>query len=346
MVSEMSSGRYKDLLRDMPSILDAIGHDHFYETLAAKVSGFVGTQRYLVIRYASYSKPKFFVNKAMTDEAIVSYLEEYYRIDPLLRMAREGAPDTVVTFDALRRNAQDTLFYDEMYRTALIRDELVFLLATIGGVSIALCVDRDDRNFSEEEVARARVIFPTLDRLHQLHLIENLKTRKGYLLDQPDVAVMILDSNKNVLFRNEAWQTAVRSENELEFSSMIDRTKNGSLLLPDDRMLHWEHLQDANGIAPNGISVVVEEVSPGYIDFATADWKDRFAVQHALTQREIDIVSHLMSGEPTTRIAQALGISTGTVRNHKHRLYLKLDITTERELFCMLFDELALNMGP
>ena len=145
MVPDVSSGRYKDFLEGMPAILDAIGHDDFYRTLSAKVSCFVGSRRYLVIRYAKYSKPKFFVNEAMTDEAISSYLEEYYRIDPLLRMAREGVADTVVTFDALRRNAQDTLFYDEMFRTAGIRDELVFLLATIGGVSIALCVDRDDR---------------------------------------------------------------------------------------------------------------------------------------------------------------------------------------------------------
>jgi DNA-binding NarL/FixJ family response regulator len=35
-----------------------------------------------------------------------------------------------------------------------------------------------------------------------------------------------------------------------------------------------------------------------------------------------------------------MGLSVGTIRNHKHRLYYKLDITTERELFCMFFEQI------
>jgi len=52
-----------------------------------------------------------------------------------------------------------------------------------------------------------------------------------------------------------------------------------------------------------------------------------------------------LAGQQTNRerfvIASRLGVSAGTVRNHRHRLYYKLDITTERELFNMFISHLT-----
>ena len=345
MGSEVSSGRIKEFLAGMPSILDAIGQDDFYVRTSSEVARFVGSNRYLVIRYAKYSKPNFFVNFAMTDDAISSYMSEYYRIDPLLRMARQGATEEVVTFDELRKKAQDTLFYDEMYRTAQIRDELVFLLAAIGGATIAICIDRDDRNFTLGEMQQARSIFPILKRLHSLHLHQSLRAPGGDRFNQVDVAMMILDVNNNVLFRSDTWLRAATLQNEDEFFSLISGAEQGALRLQKNRVLHWERLREFNGIAPQGTIVFLEEVSPGYINLSDTDWKSSFTSVHRLTPREIDIISLMMNGEPTLRIAQELGISSGTVRNHRHRLYMKLDITTERELFSMLFNELTRNLS-
>jgi DNA-binding CsgD family transcriptional regulator len=52
-----------------------------------------------------------------------------------------------------------------------------------------------------------------------------------------------------------------------------------------------------------------------------------------LTPRERDIVSLILQGHPTVSIARRLGLARGTVKNHRRRLYRKLDITSERELF-------------
>lgn len=52
-----------------------------------------------------------------------------------------------------------------------------------------------------------------------------------------------------------------------------------------------------------------------------------------LTPRERDIVGLILLGYPTARIATRLKLSVNTIKNHKKRMYHKLDITTERELF-------------
>jgi DNA-binding CsgD family transcriptional regulator len=57
----------------------------------------------------------------------------------------------------------------------------------------------------------------------------------------------------------------------------------------------------------------------------------------ALSPRERELVRLILSGYPTATIARRLGITAGTVKNHRRRIYDKLDITTERELFVEFF---------
>ena len=56
-----------------------------------------------------------------------------------------------------------------------------------------------------------------------------------------------------------------------------------------------------------------------------------------LSQRERQLVQLVLAGHPTANIAARLGIAVGTVKNHRRRIYEKLDITTERELFLQFF---------
>ena len=52
-----------------------------------------------------------------------------------------------------------------------------------------------------------------------------------------------------------------------------------------------------------------------------------------LSGRERELVKLILAGHPTAGIARKLGITAGTVKNHRLHIYKKLDITTERELF-------------
>lgn len=56
-----------------------------------------------------------------------------------------------------------------------------------------------------------------------------------------------------------------------------------------------------------------------------------------LSARERELVQLVLAGHPTATIAHKLGITVGTAKNHRRRIYDKLDITTERELFLQYF---------
>jgi len=60
-----------------------------------------------------------------------------------------------------------------------------------------------------------------------------------------------------------------------------------------------------------------------------------------LTPRERDIVHLILGGFSNDAIARRIAIGVGTVRNHRKRIYAKLDITTERELFSLFLGHLA-----
>ncbi len=72
-------------------------------------------------------------------------------------------------------------------------------------------------------------------------------------------------------------------------------------------------------------------------------------LRRELTPRERDIVHLVLIGYPNVKIAERLKLSVNTVKNHKKRMYLKLDITTERELFLAFVNFLitgSVGKGP
>jgi hypothetical protein len=54
----------------------------------------------------------------------------------------------------------------------------------------------------------------------------------------------------------------------------------------------------------------------------------------------------VLQGYPNARIAKKLRLTEGTVRNYRLRLYYKLDITTERELFFQFIAHLLGREDP
>ena len=96
------------------------------------------------------------------------------------------------------------------------------------------------------------------------------------------------------------------------------------LYAPDESDASGVSPTDAVSDTPLNFSVAVEEFLP-----------------NALTPREREIVKLVLAGYPNSSIANQLGIGEGTTWNHKKRIYGKLDITAERELFSLFIGFLA-----
>jgi DNA-binding CsgD family transcriptional regulator len=60
-----------------------------------------------------------------------------------------------------------------------------------------------------------------------------------------------------------------------------------------------------------------------------------------LTEREGEIAGLLLKGHSAKSIARSLRISPGTVRNHMKRIYAKLGVSSQTELFAAFLDALA-----
>ena len=56
-----------------------------------------------------------------------------------------------------------------------------------------------------------------------------------------------------------------------------------------------------------------------------------------LTERERDVVHLLLQGNSAKAIARALSISPDTARNHLKRIYPKLEVSSQAELFALFF---------
>lgn len=323
----------------------AAGREGFYERLVELPARLVGCDRWLVVRYARYAVPEIVVNTAMSADAVRFYRERLFRLDPLLRMARAGPPAGVVALSRLRSEDADNAYFDEIFRSAMIFDELAMLMPAPGGVCVALCLDRSTRRFTDREINRIETVYPALEGLHHAHVDRVLSPgfggAPGIYGHHGQQAVMILDRDNREVCSNRAWDDA-EAHYPMPLAERVHKNRDaGVVSLDNDTVLHWERLTDGFAVAPRGKICIIEARGSGYVGTGFKATLQRFAERHGLTPREQDIVELVLRGYPNALIARELDISPGTVRNHRYRLYFKLDITTEREFFTLFLDEIT-----
>jgi len=193
--------------------------------------------------------------------------------------------------------------------------------------------------------AQEIVEYPALNGLHHAHVDRVLSPGfgdvSGIYGQLGQQAVMILDRDNREVCSNRAWDQA-EAHYPMPLAERVHKNRDaGVVSLDHDTVLHWERLTDDFAVAPQGKICIVEERGSGYVGAGFKEVLQQFAKRHCLTRRERDIVELALRGYPNTLIAKELDISPGTVRNHRYRLYLKLDITTEREFFSLFLDEIT-----
>ncbi len=331
------------LIEELAKVAASIGSREFYAVALAALGRLLGCERQLAMRYAQFAKPQFLVNHSLTAQAEALYMQKLYRIDPLLRLVRTQVRERVLTTIDMHREENGAIYFEDLYHSAQIYDELVVLLPAAGGVWVALCLDVNDRAFRQDEVAFVRLVYPLIDSLHQRHISSCLSGHRGGYLNDSQLAVMVLDSEGKACFRNGIWSGKVSAAEEDVIRTVSASSGAGVHSLNDKDVVHWETLEAGNALAPGGRIFVVEGRSPGYLGIDTLF--SQLAADYELTPRECEIIGLSLRGLSTAAMAKHLAIGAGTVRNHKHRLYGKLDVTSEREIASLIFGKIFSKAG-
>jgi DNA-binding CsgD family transcriptional regulator len=117
-----------------------------------------------------------------------------------------------------------------------------------------------------------------------------------------------------------------RGEDEVSASSLLIET-----------VLPLKLLENVPGLRVVPESGFVPRVAPTSAVRATATAMALGAEQfRQLTQREVEVVEGLTGGLPINELAQQLGISPNTVRNHLKSIFRKLNVRSQTELLSRL----------
>lgn len=324
--------------------VDALGTASFYREISAFAARSLACRKRIVMRYSAFDIPAFLYNNAMSDDAVKFYLRGLFRIDPLRKMSRESRVPRVVNLRSMTSAPKvERDYLEQIFKIAFIYDELAFLLPTVGGLTIAICCERVKGMFTEEDKQHANALFPLVVSLNQLHLQSFFSNRMGTLQHNTDDfagAILILDSKGDPVFSSDAWQQSNLTDSQTAFRALQERSAGAPFLdLGKDALVHWEELDASVPLAPGGVILSAERKSGEAISISWEQAITRFCEKYAITPRETDIFSLALLGFPNSGIASQLDISVGTVKNHRWRLYTKLDITTERELFFLFLSE-------
>ena len=329
-------------LAALGEVAGAIGSDVFAARLMRLFGRLIRHDMAMVVRYARFSAPDFLVCEGLPDRQIETYRAGLYRFDPFYGYWRKRERGGVVALRDVGPLALVRRGYRAFQRQANICDELGMFLPGVGRVGIALFLERSKGWFSAAEKERARRVYPALAGLYRAHVGRIFAALgAGNAGSSPHVtrATLLVDRDGARVFANGEWRTAEAEPAVGRAIAEIAGEKSGQVRLPDNRMLHVAPLEPDFPLAPAGRIYVIERIG-----LAPAPLSPRAVIAKfgaGLTPREREIVVLVLEGHPSATIAKRLGIGRGTVKNHRRRLYDKLDITTERELFLRYLEWLA-----
>jgi len=320
-------------------VISAVGTGDFYDRVLLLLDERIQCERRLVMKYSRFSIPEILLNFSLDSFAVDAYMSGLYRLDPLLRLIANDTIRPVVTFQEIRLVDHENAFYDEIFRAGLIYDELAISLPTVGGAYVALCFDRNSTAFGSHETNWARLLYPMLRKTHDLHVHTAMINGLNSLFGRDKVGILTITDDDKIAYRNDSWARLSKDVADEEIIAMTLACQERSPIEIGTRVGHWEYLQP-RGALTTYRAIFLEERSAGYIDQDIKVALSDFNTVFQLSPRETQILEKMMRGYPTGYISSKLGISAGTVKNYKRRMYEKLDVKSEREIFSLFLNHL------
>jgi len=299
----------------LPRAIDAVGTADFYTTMLTLIGNEAAHSLLSLARYTRHAPPDQ-ISLAPDDfdpDAMRRYYGGLYVMDPFYRFWYDrGSPGVVTLQGVAPAGMWQSPYATEFLRDIHIRDEVCVFLPPLAGSSVALLMDRAHADFTPDERGRVAALYPLLASLHALHIRVLLATASNVkpAIKAGDVPVRLVDGHGYELYKAPTW--------------------------PEDPVIKPE----SKSRVPLGYDFVL--APGGAIEYIDVSGEHARAITPpgligGLTPRERDIVRLTLEGHPTISIARKLKLAVGTVKNHRTRIFKKLDITTERELFLSVY---------
>ena len=337
---------YRMTLAAVAELIPAVGTEGFMARLLDAVGVVADHDMRMIAHYSSLSPPRCLLQSGYGGDVMDLWESGYFAFDPLYALCRQGNLPPVAVFSEVEINQLNISRGWRRYLNRVrIADEMALVLPGLGLGRIAVVLDRADCNFGPAEVAIAKAAQPAFASVFRSHLERTLTHFAGDGgSDGADRAIMVHDRNGRHVFSTPAWEAAADAAG---VKAALARHARHSPFLDDlggGWSLHGEHLRDDADMAPGGWLFVLEQHVPGPSPRGFDEAVEAFA-QPGLTGRERQIVEMILAGYATIDIARDLDIGVGTVKNHRKRLYGKLGISSERELFSLFINHVLSDSG-
>jgi len=236
-------------------------------------------------------------------------------------------------------------FYNDFFKAGGIYHDLVALIEAPPSARGAVCLHRapGHKPFSAEDAAVLDMVAPFV----KTHLEKMVSTSVlSASQTSEDAGVIVCDAQGRVLYCN---QTA------RELCAMLGWEDGAARLLVEPSYL-GRGLDDVSTLpADNRVAVTVSDIvlgqgEPGRLitlrprQSWPRSWAERVKERFGLSEREMQVVQRVMSGESNREIAQALFISECTVKKHLQSIASKVGVRTRTAIACAVRQAAGLSL--
>lgn len=328
--------------RTLATVIERVGTDQFHENVMLFLTSQVPVDIEWIVHYSPLSIPKLIHSRKLEhakhhiDLNMVNklYYDGYYRLDPWYRYWRNDGRVGVLTPNTLGpigESKED--FYSVLKPFLGDMDVIAIFFPCLGRSAITVFLEREE-TFSVKEIDYIKDTFPELLALQNLHEQIMLGTIRSTHIGHDNANIyMLIEKSSRCLYESKGWKNIANKDTEFtKIATALAKGPTPRSINTKYGVLHFERIP-YSFLSDKEARLLILERSPNA--------KSAIGINNALnnfhtdelTPRERQIIRLIILGYSSEKIAKELGIGVGTIRNHRKRLYHKLDIAAERELF-------------
>lgn len=319
----------------LTSVAEHIGTAEFYRAMMSAAGTFVPSDDFQVIHYPGKGNPLYVVDDATSPDLRDLY-KSFSTYDPFLRDWRDHHRAGIRTLSQVQPPDYDDGGYcSGFYDLTGYADEVGLMFPALIGSANGVFLQRG-RRFSRREIGRFERLYPALRRLHAAHRrhIFSAMARDAAVI--AGVGTAVVEKSGRLALMNETLRACPGHEQAIaEAVDGLDGRDEPMAVATRLGCASVTPLADFP-MAPDGCLVVIGPPdAPSDLDAALESFGGDM-----LSRRERQITRLVFTGYASCHIAETLGISEATVKNIRKRLYYKMDVTSERELFALFLEHL------